>query len=158
MSATNKTSYLGLCSWLGSDKPQRADFNSDNAKIDQFASEHASDMQLHLSEEDREKLQQSYYFGVYFGNNSTSRTVSTGCPFTPTFGIVFAISTPPSITRFDTQGNYNYFAFISQRGGTTGASFSGSDINVVQSASAESYNEYANLNTTGKTYCYILFR
>lgn len=158
MSATNRTSHLGLCSWLSSDRPQRADFNSDNQKIDRFAATHSADMRCHLSDEDREKLEQPYYFGVYYGNSQPSRTIETGCPFNPTFGIVFTASTPPSITRFDTQSNYNYFAFLSVRGGSTGASLSGSNIKVIQSPTAETYNEFASLNSTGKTYCYMLFR
>ena len=83
MSATNKTSYLGLSSWLGSDKPQRTDFNSDNEKIDAFASEHTTDLQCHLSEEDREKFDLPYYYGVYFGNGEQKQTVVTNCPFRP---------------------------------------------------------------------------
>lgn len=158
MSATDKTPYLGLCSWLGSDRPQREDFNADNAKIDDFASEHAQDTQLHLSSQDRNRLENPCCFGVYFGDNASERTVETGCPFTPSFGIVFAVSTPPGITRFDTKSSYNYFAFVSQRGGTTGASLSGGNIKVINSASAETYSEYASLNASGKTYCYVLFR
>lgn len=34
MASSNKTTYLGLNRWLGTDKPKREDFNADNQKID----------------------------------------------------------------------------------------------------------------------------
>lgn len=35
MGSTNKTSNLKLNSWIGSDKPQRVDFNYDNNILDE---------------------------------------------------------------------------------------------------------------------------
>ena len=158
MSATNKTSYLGLSSWLGSDKPQRTDFNSDNEKIDAFASEHTTDLQCHLSEEDREKFDLPYYYGVYFGNGEQEQTVVTNCPFRPTFGFVYCLNSPPQQTDFSNSASYSYMAFTAQRGSMSGISLSGSDLVASDPLSPVAKNEYPRMNSIGHTYFYVLFR
>lgn len=158
MSSTNKTSFLGLSSWLGSDKPQRADFNSDNKLIDDFASEHSSDMQCHLSEEDREKFDLPYYSGVYFGNGNQSQTVITGCPFEPEFGLIFAIGKPSQQTDFSNKASYGYFALAAQRGSMAGISISGKNLIASSPGTAISNTEYPRMNASGTTYFYVLFR
>lgn len=55
MSSTNKTEKLGLNSWIGSDKPKRIDFNTDNEIIDRAISEHTEDTVVHINAEEREK-------------------------------------------------------------------------------------------------------
>ena len=40
MASTNKTEYLSLNAWVESDRPQRADFNSDNSIIDSALGAH----------------------------------------------------------------------------------------------------------------------
>lgn len=158
MSATNKTSFLGLSSWLGSDKPQRTDFNADNEKIDEFASEHTADTQCHLSAEDREKFDLPYYYGVYFGNGQPSQTITTKCPFEPTFGFVYSISSPAHETDFDNKACYNYFALAAQRGSTSGITISGSNLIAASSPNPVSEKEYTRMNSVGRTYFYVLFR
>ena len=158
MSATNKTSYLGLSSWLGSDKPQRTDFNSDNQKIDDFASGHAADLQAHMSEEDREKFENPYYIGVYYGNGESIRTISTGCSFEPALAIVFCIDSPVQQTDFSGGFSYCYFGMAAKRGGTAGVMLSGTDIVVDSSTAAVAEAEYTRMNEIGETYLYFLVR
>lgn len=158
MSATNQTSFLGLSSWLGTDKPQRTDFNSDNEKIDNFASEHTADIKCHLSDEDREKFDQPYFMGVYYGNGKSSQTVSTNCPFIPSFGFIYCLNKPAQETDFSSNVSYNYFAVLAPRGSMPGVSLSDSDLVVSNSTTAVSEKEYANLNVNGRTYLYVLFR
>lgn len=159
MSSSNKTANLGLNSWLGSDKPSRTDFNSDNEIIDSYFNNHTTDMEMHLSESDRDRLEEPYYIGTYFGDGKTRRTIDTQCPFDPTFGIIFCINYPMGVNSYETERNYNYAAFVSIRGSNLGVSISGNQINVVhtvQEATLET--ESATLNTSGLTYFYILFR
>lgn len=158
MSATNQTPFLGLSSWLGTDKPQRTDFNSDNEKIDNFASEHTADVKCHLSNEDRAKFDQPYFMGVYYGDGNNSQTIKTKCPFTPNIGFVFCINKTSQETDIASKASYNYFAILSQRGSMPGVSLSGSDLVVSNSVSAVSKDERTNMNVSGRTYIYFLLR
>ena len=40
MSSSNKTSYLGLNQFVGSDKPKMEDFNADNRLLDEKMQQH----------------------------------------------------------------------------------------------------------------------
>lgn len=159
MSSSNKTANLGLNSWLGSDKPSRTDFNSDNEIIDSYFNNHTTDMEMHLSENDRARLEEPYYIGTYFGDGENRRTIDVDCSFEPTFGIIFCINYPMGIDNYETKQHYNYAAFVSVRGGNLGASLSGKQINIIHSSiDATIKSENSTLNTAGLTYCYILFR
>ena len=158
LSATNQTSFLGLSSWLGTDKPQRTDFNSDNEKIDNFASEHTADLKSHLSAEDREKFDQPYFMGVYFGNGKENQTIVTSCPFKPSFGFAYCLNEPWQETDFTNKASYSYAAFMATRGSMPGISISGSDLVVSNTITAVSGTEYSNMNSNGRTYFYVLFR
>ena len=49
MSSSNKTNYLGLNQFVGSDKPKMEDFNADNRLLDEKIQQHIQS-QLHLTE------------------------------------------------------------------------------------------------------------
>ena len=158
MSATNQASFLGLSSWLSGDKPQRSDFNSDNQKVDDFAAEHTSDMQHHLSDEDREKFDLPYYMGVYYGDNQASRTVATQCPFEPQLCMVFCINSAVQQSDFEIGRSVNRVGLASVRGGTPGIGISGCNITVQNIDAFASSDEWIRLNESGKTYFYFLLR
>lgn len=158
MSSANKSEFLGLNIWAGTDIPKRADFNFDNTVIDEAMKQHCENTDVHITSEDRQAWGQMYFSGVYYGNSASSRTIETNCPFEPSFGIVFANTTAPSVSNFSGGMSYNYFALVSKRANTLGAALSGKNLVVKQSATAVVSNEYAALNATGYTYCYILFR
>lgn len=159
MSSSNKTANLGLNSWLGSDKPSRADFNSDNEIIDGYFNQHSTDMEMHLSESDRERLLEPYYVGTYFGDGETSRTIEAECSFNPTFGIIFCLNYPLGVNQYDAKVHNNYTAIMSVRGGTLGAKLSGKKIIIAHAGAEATINsEKSMLNLMGLTYCYILFR
>lgn len=157
MSASNRTETIGLNSWLGSDRPERADFNADNAIIDSTLAEHFGD-DCHITDAEREKWNSPYYFGVYFGDATLTRTIETDCPFTPNWGIVFKGNATPAITDFASSKNYNSFAIVSRRSSMLGVELSGTTLTVRQSGAALISNEYAAMNGLGDVYCYILFR
>lgn len=158
MSSSNKSDFLGLNVWSGSDIPKMADFNYDNSVIDTAMAEHCSDTGIHTSSSEREKWNSPYYMNVYFGNSAANRTVVTDCPFEPSFGIIFANVTSTDTVNFSNNMHTHFAAFVSKRACTLGAGLSGKNLTVRQSTTAVTGNEYASLNATGYTYCYVLFR
>lgn len=160
MSSTNKTGKLKLNSWIGSDKPQRVDFNNDNHILDKVISEHNENSIIHITQAERENWSTFVKSGVYFGNGSAERTINLDCDFDISFAIVFADSRPMSIAGFSNSRHHNYSAFVGRFGSTSGAKFSKDykSLIVTQSSSALLNNEYMNLNESGVSYTYILFR
>jgi hypothetical protein len=160
MSSTNKTENIRLNSWIGSDVPQRADFNYDNILIDKAIGEHTGDTEIHITQAERENWSTFVKAGMYFGNGSVERTIDLECDFDISLVIIFANNRPMSIVRFSDSKNYNYTAFVGRYANTMGAKFTSDYKSIVvnQSASAVINNEYANLNESGVAYTYILFR
>lgn len=75
MSSSNKTSYLGLNQFVGSDKPKMEDFNADNRLLDEKMQQHVQS-QLHLTEQQKERLENlGYLIGSYTGDGTTKRTI-----------------------------------------------------------------------------------
>lgn len=158
MSSSNKTPRLGLNQWESIDIPERTDFNADNEIIDEKISAHFSDKTSHITSTERSKWNSQYYTNSYFGNGEIERTIKTNCPFKPSFGIVFAIGTATSITRFKSGLVQHHLAILTPRGCTIGASMSGYDFTVTNHATPEIDDEFATLNAVGYTYLYVLFR
>lgn len=89
MSSSNKTNYLGLNQFVGSDKPKMEDFNADNRLLDEKIQQHIQS-QLHLTEQQRERLENpGYLIGSYTGDGTTKRTISVAQPIG--FGFVFMV-------------------------------------------------------------------
>lgn len=160
MSSRYKTEHLKLNSWVGSDKPKRADFNADNEIIDREFSAHFNDEISHITQNDRDKWNTFIQTGVYFGDGSVERTIALDCEFDVSCVIVFANNRPTTIVNFDDKRNYHYFAFMNKTASTYGASFAsdGKSITVRQDITARLYNELANLNEIGVSYTYLMFR
>ncbi len=160
MSSTNKTNNLKLNNWIGSDKPMRVDFNYDNEVIDRAITEHTSDDVVHINDEERNKWNNYIHIGVYFGDGSSTRDVATDCPFDANFGIVFAVSRPPSVFYSSESKKYNYIGFFSQYGESSGVKLLSDlkTITVSQSSQSIISKEYMNLNEIGVSYVYIIFR
>ena len=158
MSSTNKTTNLKLNSWIGSDLPQREDFNRDNSIIDSAVTAHTSDAALHTSTAEKSKWNTPYYLGTYFGNGSSSRNLDLSCDFQPSWGLLFAANAMPGVSDFSNKAHYNYFALVSKSGSVNGVTLNGKRLTLVQSATAVNGNEYRSFNETGTTYVYIMFR
>lgn len=159
MSSTNKTS-LGLNSWIGSDKPQRIDFNCDNEIIDNAITSHTGDSVIHITEQERELWNSSVFMGIYYGNGVAEREIRLDCDFEPSFAIIYARNRPFSVIDFQHSVNRNYAALISRLSGSMGAGFSNDlkSLVVMQSPTALIGNENANLNESGVAYTYVVFR
>lgn len=157
MGSSRKTKLLNLNNWSATDTPKMSDFNYDNELIDMAFKEHI-ESDAHVSEEDREKWDSPFYVGFYYGNGNQSRTISTSCPFEPSFGIIFAGGMPPSVTDFSNKLKYNYVGFLSSRCTTLGLSLSNRNIVFSTNGGPSVSGEYISLNNVGITYCYVFFR
>lgn len=160
MSSTNKTENLKLNSWIGSDKPKRTDFNYDNEVLDKVITEHKEDTVSHVNSDERFRWDNVMYEGTYFGDGQLERKIDTGCPFPARFGIIFANNRPPSIARFSTPQQTNYFGFFSLLACTSGIEFSDDmvTLTVRQTSMPVIEKEYMNFNESGITYHYVMFR
>lgn len=158
MSSTNKTPSLELNSWIGSDVPQREDFNNDNEILDNVISAHMSDNSLHISSNEKAIWNNPYTVTSYYGNGTASRVLALSTDFTPSWGIVFAVGKPFQVVDIDNQADYNYCGIFSSRGSTAGLSISGKNLQIVQSSVPLLDTEYRSFNENGVTYVCILFR
>lgn len=160
MSSTNKTSNLGLNKWIGTDKPRRTDFVRDNEIIDAEITNHKNNSTVHVSSAEKNKWNNYIYVDTYFGDGASSRTVNTDCPFSASFGIVFAGNRPASVVKTSTSQKVNYVGMISIDGNSSGISFVNNrkSLKVTNSTQALMEKEYMNFNEMGITYHYILFR
>lgn len=159
MSSTNKTNSLGLNSWVGSDIPQREDFNTDNILIDKAISDHTSNADIHVKKTDKDRWNAPYVIKSYYGNGETSRTIDLGLSFTPAWGIVIGTSVFPSMIDFTNKSKYNYFGIVSRFGSTAGMTFnSDGNLRVVQSSTSVSQADYRCFNESGIAYLVIIFR
>lgn len=160
MSSTNKTKNLGLNSWIGSDKPKRIDFNTDNEIIDKVVSEHTDDNVVHINDSERDKWNNYMFTGMYYGDGTTKRVITTACPFEAKVGFVFANNRTINIARFSESKHNNYFGIFGFYANTLGVKLNddGTSLTVNQSASAVTANEYINLNESGVAYHYVMFR
>lgn len=156
MPTENKTANLQLNSWLGTDKPQRADFVSDNAIIDTVLGEHLADLTMHLSEADRTLLTAPFKVGVISGNGNTSKDHTLA--FYPKLVFVFLRNSP--LIEYDVTNSYtrcNSALVTSASGGTCGAELFLDTLTLSQSSAATN-GRFFNLNKSGAQYVYIAFK
>lgn len=159
MSSSNKTTNLKLNQWSGSDIPERLDFVNDNAIIDREFSNHAKNIGIHITNDEREAWDHFYYRTSYIGDGSSPRTVVTRCPFDASWGVVYASSYPPSVVDVPNDSNYNYFGIFNDQGNMAGVSLlADNNIKVYQSSTAVQKTEYRNYNQNGVLYQVIMFR
>ena len=106
MSSTNKTTNLKLNDWVGTDVPQREDFNADNQRIDKAIGDHTGNTTVHITQAERDLWGLPFYYYNYFGNGKATRKVEVPSPFRPRFAIVFADGMAPSVCKFSSSANY----------------------------------------------------
>lgn len=157
MPSTNKTPFLKLNSWLGTDKPKREDFNADNQKIDDAVKDHFEDTQVHLSAAERALWNSgAFVMGTYTGTGTQSRTIETG--FSPRFGIVFGDDVPVVQTLFIPKQTQSHIGFFSQEGCSTGCAVQPSGFKVWSTEENTPDGIAPHLNAEDVKYIYILYR
>ncbi len=179
MPSSNKTPHLKLNSWIGSDIPKMADFNTDNTLLDaafaqlqdQIANgipgpggadprldDHLADGEVHLSPEDRTSLADSApVVGTYLGDGNPFQGIVLG--FRPRFGFVFADNTP--IMTLNAAGNaqFTHFAVMTRQGCTSGVETIPTGFQAKQLGSANQGGQTSiGLNKDGQLYIYLAWR
>ncbi len=177
MPSTNKTEFYQLNSWIGSDKPQREDFNTDNQRIDSALhalqslaqtgvstassaagalSEHAEDSAVHLSAEQSEKISVSLKvtLGSYTGNGSRERLVPLSSH--ARFVLIFPLTEAP-VFLSSVGGTIVRFGICSDLGCSYGLSYDSEGITVHQNATANPTAKNPGFNDSGISYLYLAF-
>ena len=151
MASSSKTANLGLNNWAASDRPKRSDFVSDNTIIDSKVGGHINNAQIHLSPDERDKLEQSTRVVQYQGTGAQSRDITL--PFEPAFVIVYKKGEPPA-SYSSNYATVNTAFAAAESSVTGGVTLDGTTLTVTQSTSA-SNGVFYNLN---KQYSqYIIF-
>ncbi len=157
MPTENKTANLGLNSWLGTDKPMREDFVSDNEKIDKAITDHLNDTTLHITEEQITRINKPFEVGIYIGDGQASKTIDL--TFQPKLVVVFLRSMP--LFEYNSADGYvicNSAIFTSGgAGGSLGGSIIFESIQVLQNTTP-SNGRLINLNKQNSAYVYIAFK
>ena len=150
MASTNKTQNFELNQWLGSDVPQRVDFNEDNRIIDEALHAHMSDMSVHTTELD--KMQNASY--SYVGDGAATQTLQM--PFEPHGVFVMATNHCPISINSNTK---KWYFGVGLKGLVTGnVLINGRDVTVKQGTPSSSNTEVPALNENGEVYAIIAFR
>ncbi len=155
MSSSQKTEYLGLNSWLGSDRPQRIDFVDDNRILDNAIKEHITNTTAHCTSTQKAKYENPYSFQSYAGTGAESKVVTLA--FSPKFVMVFTKDAP--LMQTDANGVLlaNFAIAAKSNGGTGGVTINNSNITVYQSLTENNGVKY-NLNKLNGQYCIIAFK
>lgn len=154
MSSTNKTDYLGLNQWLGTDRPTRIDYVQDNEKIDTAVKNHITNENCHVTSEEKLKLSNPTTT-YYSGNGGTSRTITLA--FVPSVVFVFKKNASP-VGYSSSYPIVNSAMGITSNGYSAGITINGTVITVKQSTAVENDGSFYNLNQSGGQYGIIAFK
>lgn len=150
MASTNKTENYELNQWVGTDKPQRVDFNEDNRIVDELLHTHFTDMSLHTTPLD--KMQNASY--SYFGDGNDEQVLEM--PFEPDAVIVMPTNhTPVSIAGTSVK----WYAAATVKGLSTGSVvINGTYVTVKQREVTQTDRQVPALNEDGELYAIIALR
>lgn len=157
MPSTNKTAFLGLNKWLGSDKPKMEDFNSDNQKIDNAIKAHQEDPNLHLTPQQKDWVATPFILGSYVGNGQEERMIELG--FTPRFLVVLGHEMSPFEYSAYMVHTNQFMAVACGDGFTLGISLAeGGFVVYLNKAGPSDGTTSVQMNVTGVTYHYFAVR
>lgn len=160
MPTENKTTNLQLNSWLGTDKPMRTDFVSDNNILDTVIGNHLADTTKHFSTQDRNLLTNPFEIFTYVGDGTSIRSISIN--FNARIAFVFRKNVP--LFEYDPVNGYivtNCAIVCPGYGTAVGLSLSNNTINVSQgitTTNTPNTKVYVNLNSNKNNYVCILIK
>lgn len=156
MPSTNKTTNLNLNSWISTDKPKMADFNSDNLILDSTVGTHINDASKHLSTSDRTLLENQVVSGNFTGTGSPNGTLTLD--FTPKAVFVYLKGKP--LTEYDAVNGYTICnaAFVTANGASAGISINNKTVTLSQSQSEATDGVFFNLYKSSTQYGYVALR
>lgn len=159
MSSTNKTTNLELNNWIGTDKPTRSDFVSDNTILDTIINAHTTDTDVHLSTDQKNKLDAPYVADVSLGDGQASKSITL--TFAPKLVIYYLRNKPFSeydATNGYTLCNAGIAANLENASlGSGGITLYGNTFTLTQSTTA-SNGVFMNLNKNNGQYAYVAFK
>lgn len=156
MPSSYKTPYLKLNRWVGSDKPKRDDWNTDNERIDtgvqtvsQELEKHLVDEVSHITKKERVRWNQghAHYTYLYTGDGTAARNIDLGENIS--FGLIFPIGKP--LVNATPEVNC-YSAILSSTGCSQGASLRERGFTVHQQQRPDPSNFSVKLNEKGVPY------
>ncbi len=152
MPSSFKTEKLGLNFWANIDRPVRSDFNLDNAVIDSVVGNHIDNNSIHLTENDRNKLRDTYSITLLQGTDNSSRTLTLD--FSPSLVLYYAVDKPPAV--YADGVNKVYFAVSAKEsGGSGGVDLSGSTVTISHTTTGDIRYD---LNNSARQYVLIAVR
>ncbi len=155
MSSSQKTDYLQLNAWLGTDRPQRIDFVDDNTIIDKVIKNHIENTTMHCSGEEKTRLNNPYIVKSYAGTGESTKTIEFD--FVPQLVIVFKRESLPVVTEADGTATVNCGIAVKSMGSTGGVSISDKTVTVTYNATATDGVKY-NLNYFNDQYVVVAFK
>lgn len=156
MASTEKTSTLGLNLWAETDKPERADFVSDNQKLEEAIGPHLTSNFLHLTAEEKERAKTPFQIFAYVGNGQASRTYNLS--FEPRLVFLCALNRADGLMENGLQSVYHAAKFGNYS--TLGLSGSGTRLILTQQTEAQAAGTGYRicLNESGVNYCGVIFK
>ena len=154
MASSSKTERLGLNRWAETDRPKRSDFVTDNIILDSIVGAHVQNEQIHLTSDERDKLNAIISQYQYAGNGEAERSLEL--PFEPSFVFLFKRGEAPVVMN-DGYLTFNMSYAYSGAGSAGGAALSGTTLTVKQD-SAQTSGALYNLNRSFAQYTAVLFR
>lgn len=158
MASSKKTGRLGLNLWTETDKPERADFVSDNQKLEELVGVHVNSSSLHLTAAEKTLIQKPLNYFIYTGDGNASKTYYM--TFAPTFVCVFATGKPQGVYEDDLYGVFSGMQLGPYK--TAGVSVNGANIVISQQTAAQAREAGTGyrlrLNEKGVAYCIIAMR
>ena len=172
MPSSSKTANLQLNRWLGSDKPKKDDFNSDNEKLDaayalmqgsvngasQGLGAHSANAQAHITSAERANwnAKDQSAIGTYQGDGATTRKITTG--FSVRFGVLYAVGRPPQSVEMDAMNCSVYSGFFGAQGATEGIAADATGFTVTNHSVNRPNGMTMRLNEPGVRYVYIAWQ
>lgn len=157
MSSRNKTANLGLNNWAGSDRPQRADFNGDNAILDAQVGGHIKNGDIHVTAAEKAKWNAPTDFSGYFGTNAESREITLG--YQPTAVFVYPQDMPMIDVNFDAKTTECYFGAAGGTFNSRGISISSDGFTVRNNYQYQSSSsDRVMLNKAGVNYIFLAWK
>ena len=156
MASKNKSEKLKLNLWAETDRPQRADFNSDNMIIDAALGEHLENDQLHLTAEEKARAAIPLASTAYQGNGEASRAVNL--PVDALAVMVYCEGMPFAIYDKSVEALRNYSGFyMFGAGSSAGVSVQNKTLVVTQDT--QSKGSVMNcFNESGKQYRVVVIK
>ena len=153
MASTNRTPNLGLNSWIGTDKPKRVDFVSDNSIIDSVLGGHISNETAHLTSCEKDKVDEPFEVVTVYGtgNSSTNYTFD----FEPS--MVIAFKKNASLFEYSASQNKINCAIATKRGSSSGISLSSNMVMLYQGSVTDTA-WYNNMNEQYSQYIVIAYK